>query len=445
MNFDELVTLLRENGIVGAGGAGFPTYAKLKKEGVDTIILNCAECEPLLRLHRQLMEKKAYEILSALDLISKVIGAKNIVIGVKAVYKKTISAIEANLASFQNINICPLKEVYPAGDEVVLIHETTGRIVPPGALPASVGVVVFNVETMYNVYRAISGDAVTHKYVTIAGEVKNPQTFLAPIGITYGELIDLAGGETTPDPAYLVGGPMMGTLGGRFDVVTKTTNAVIVLPSDHYVIMRKQTKPAIDLKRAMAACCQCRYCTDLCPRYMLGHPIEPHEFMRVASNRDSHNTAPYVNAMFCSGCGLCEMYSCGQGLSPRALIAEFKKEFRASGVPMPKITKQPKPQRDSELRRVPLARLRARMGLSKYNKSAPMVDAMLSASEVKILLSQHVGVPSVPVVKKGDKVTVGALIGKSVEGKLGVDIHASIDGVVADITDRFIIIRKGRS
>ena len=445
MKFDELAVLMRENGIVGAGGAGFPSYAKLKNEGIDTIILNCAECEPLLRLHRQLMEKKAYEIISTLDLIAKTIGASSVIIGVKSAYTRAISAIEANLASFNNIHICPLNAVYPAGDEVVLIHEATGKIVPPGALPASVGIIVYNVETVYNVYRALSGDAVTHKFVTVAGEVKKPQTFFAPIGMEFGELVDLAGGETVEGAAYLVGGPMMGSLGSRFDVVTKTTNAIIVLPHDHYVVLRKQVKPAIDMKRAMAACCQCRYCTDMCPRHLLGHPIEPHEFMRVVSNRDSHNLTPYLNAMFCSGCGLCEMYSCGQGLSPRALIGEFKKGFKAAGIPMPKYEGKVKSVRDSEYRRVPVLRLASRIGLSKYNKSAPIVDTEITPETVKILLSQHIGVPAAATVKKGDSVKCGDVIGKAVEGKLGVNIHSSVNGKVIDVNEKFVIIRTERA
>lgn len=441
MKIDELSMLLRNAGVVGCGGAGFPSYAKLK-DGIDTVILNCAECEPLLRLHRQLMEKRAYEILSALDLTRKTLGAKNVVIGLKSAYKNAIAAIEKNIASFNNINICKLREVYPAGDEVVLIYEATGRIVPPGSLPASVGVVVFNVETMYNLYRATQGKNVTHKYVTVAGEVKSPRTYLAPIGMTLGELIDMSGGETTENPAYLLGGPMMGSLGSREDVVTKTTNAVIVLPDDHYVVMRKNTKISIDLKRAMAACCQCRYCTDMCPRNLLGHPIEPHMLMRVASNRDTHNTEPYLNTFFCSGCGVCEMYACFQGLSPRTLIGAVKGGLRASGVKAPKIEKEPSPVHNRELRRVPLSRLRARLDLEKYNRSAPITDDAIEPSEVKILLSQHIGAPSVACVKCGDMVTAGDVVAKAEDGKLGVDIHSSISGKVTDVTDKFIIVRR---
>ena len=441
MNFEELSTLMRENGIVGAGGAGFPSYAKLKS-GVDTVILNCAECEPLLRLHRQLMEKRAYEILSALDVIAKTVGATNVVIGLKAAYKKAIEAIEANIAPFKNIHIKKLREVYPAGDEVVLIYEATGRIVKPGALPASVGVIVFNVETVYNTYKALNGEPVTHKYVTVAGEVKNAKTYFAPLGITLGELIDMAGGETVDNASYVLGGPMMGGLCRRDDVVTKTTNAVIVLPSDHYVIMRKKQNPSIDLKRAMAACCQCRYCTDMCPRHLLGHPIEPHELMRVASNHDSHNTAPYLNSFFCSGCGLCEMYSCFQGLSPRTLIGKFKSGLKAAGVAAPKIEGEPKPVENRELRRVPLARLRARLDLEKYNKSAPITDEELTPKEVKIMLSQHIGVPASPAVKKGDTVTGGQVIATAADGKLSVNIHSSIDGKVTAVTEKFITVRR---
>ena len=407
MDYSELSTLLRRAGIVGCGGAGFPSYAKLKT-GVDTVILNCAECEPLLRLHRQLMEKRALEIMSALDLVRKTLGAREVVIGLKSAYTKAIAAINANLPLFENIRICPLREVYPAGDEVVLIYEATGRIVKPGALPASVGVVVYNVETMYNLYRATQGDAVTHKYVTVAGEVKRP---------------------------------MMGSLGSRDDVVTKTTNAVIILPDDHYVVMRKNTKITIDLKRAMAACCQCRYCTDMCPRNLLGHPIEPHMLMRVASNRDSHNTEPYLNTFFCSGCGLCEMYSCFQGLSPRTLIGAVKSGLKAAGI-KPPAAKDPVPVHNRELRRVPLSRLRARLDLEKYNKSAPISDEVISPSEVKIKLSQHIGAPCIPCAKKGDKVKVGDVIAAPDGDKLGVFIHSSIDGTVSAVTDKFIIVRR---
>ncbi len=442
MNFEELVALIKQNGIVGAGGAGFPTYAKLDKRA-DTIILNCAECEPLLRLHRQILERYAYEILSTLDLIKKTIGAKEVIIGVKGSYKGACEAVSQYVTSFENMRLQKLREMYPAGDEIVLIYQTTGRRPQPGALPISVGVTVFNVETIFNVYRALNGDPVTHKFVTITGEVKSHVTLKVPLGMTVAQLVELAGGATVKDPVYLLGGPMMGRLGNAQTLVTKTTNAVIVLPPDHPIVMRKNTKTSIDMKRAMAACCQCSYCTDLCPRHLLGYPINPSEFMRVVSNHTPSDVKPMIDGMFCSSCGLCEAFSCGQGLSPRMLLDAFKGQLRAAGVQPPKDI----PLRDVNpsfpSRRVPVSRLTARLGVTQYKKTAPLDEGRdIQPGSVKILLSQHIGVPAVPAVKKGDTVKVGQLVAAAAEGKLSVNIHSSVNGTVKAVTDKFIWIEQ---
>ncbi|MBR3591726.1 MAG: SLBB domain-containing protein [Clostridia bacterium] len=439
MKLSELQGILKENGIVGAGGAGFPTYAKLS-EKADTVILNCAECEPLLKLHRQVLETHPQEIFEALQIISKTVNAKRVCVALKKSYTATANAIKPFVEFFENIEICLLDDVYPAGDEVILTYEVTGRIVPPGDIPLSVGVMVLNVETIYNLYRAMNGRPVTRKYVTIAGEVENPVTVRVPIGVTVGEIIKLAGNITTEDPAFIIGGPMMGSLGSKANIVTKTTNAVLVLPSSHSLIRRRQSKTFIDMKRAMAACCQCSYCTSLCSRNLLGHPINPSEFMRVASNSITNDAAPYINAMYCSGCGLCEQYSCVQNLSPRMLLAACKLELRKAGIkPQP----QPEPvvNPDRPLRQVPMSRLTSRIGLKKYNKSAPIIEAVPDFKKVTVLLSQHVGSPSVPIVKKGDQVHEKQLIANAGDG-LSVALHSPVNGVVTAVGKTAIIIEK---
>ena len=439
MKLSELQGILKENGIVGAGGAGFPTYAKLS-EKADTVILNCAECEPLLKLHRQVLETHPQEIFEALQIISKTVNAKRVCVALKKSYTATANAIKPFVEFFENIEICLLDDVYPAGDEVILTYEVTGRIVPPGDIPLSVGVMVLNVETVYNLYRAMNGRPVTRKYVTIAGEVENPVTVRVPIGVTVGEIIKLAGNITTEDPAFIIGGPMMGSLGSKANIVTKTTNAVLVLPSSHSLIRRRQSKTFIDMKRAMAACCQCSYCTSLCSRNLLGHPINPSEFMRVASNSITNDAAPYINAMYCSGCGLCEQYSCVQNLSPRMLLAACKLELRKAGIkPQP----QPEPvvNPDRPLRQVPMSRLTSRIGLKKYNKSAPIIEAVPDFKKVTVLLSQHVGNPSVPIVKKGDEVHEKQLIANAGDG-LSVALHSPVNGIVTAVGKTAIIIEK---
>ena len=154
MDMKELSSILQQNGIVGAGGAGFPTYAKLD-ERAETIILNCAECEPLLRLHRQLLEKYAKEIIDTFHMIGETVGAKEVIIGIKKAYTATIEAVKAVMGQYPEVRLGLLDEVYPAGDEVVLIYETTGKVVRPGGLPIESGVAVFNVETVYNVYLSL--------------------------------------------------------------------------------------------------------------------------------------------------------------------------------------------------------------------------------------------------------------------------------------------------
>lgn len=439
MKIEDLKSLLRENGIVGAGGAGFPTYAKLDKRA-DTLILNCAECEPLLRLHRQVLKMFTHEILSTLSLIAKTVEADNVYVGVKGSYKRTVEAINAELESFPNIKVCKLPEVYPAGDEVVLTYEATGRVVPAGEIPLSVGVTVLNVETVYNIYRAMQNLPVTHKYVTVTGEVASPVTVYAPIGTSVRDLIKFAGGVTAENTAIILGGPMMGNLGSEADVVTKTTNAVLVLPENLPLVQKKLSKTAIDMKRAMSACCQCSYCTSLCPRNLLGHPIDPSAFMYAASNGITNDASPYLNSAFCSGCGLCEMYSCGQGLSPRMLLTACKNSLRAKGVKPPKSPEMHFVDNARPNRMIPLSRLRSRLGLNPYNKSAPVSEKDIKVKKLKILLSQHIGAPATAIVSKGDKVEAGQIIAAAAENALSVNIHASLSGTVAEVNNKSITI-----
>ena len=387
MEMKELSNILQQNGIVGAGGAGFPTYAKLNGNA-ETIILNCAECEPLLRLHRQLLEKYAREIVSTYHMMGQAMGSKDIVIGIKKAYKGAIAALNECIGDYEGVRLGLLDEVYPAGDEVVLIYEVTGKVVAPGGLPIQSGVAVFNVETVYNVYRAINKNTpVVDKLVSVVAEVNKPVTVRVPLGCTIEEVVQMAGGVTTKNAVYFVGGPMMGNIGTGAQPVTKTTNAILVLPENHLIIQKKKRKASIDLKRAAASCCQCTMCTDLCPRNRLGHPIEPHKFMRAATCKDMQDTDTFINTMFCSSCGLCEMYSCMQGLAPRSLMADYKAGLRAAGIRPPQGV-VPKPVgEEREYRKVPMERLMARLDLTKYNKEAPLNDEVADVKKVRIMLA----------------------------------------------------------
>lgn len=441
MEIRELIETVKEAGVAGAGGAGFPAYGKFS-DRTKTILLNCAECEPLLRLHRQLLSVHTFEILSTLQRMAETLGAEEVIVGVKEAYTDTVEAVKAQLPSFPLISLGLLPEIYPAGDEVVLIHELTGKVVPPGSIPIEVGAAVFNVETVYNIYRALHQKApVTKKYITITGEVEHPCTRLVPLGMSVRDVVALAGKVTAKKPAYIMGGPMTGPLAGEYDVITKTSNAILVLEQDHPVVQKKKGNIQINLKRAMAACCQCEMCTDLCPRNLLGHPIEPHAFMRAATSGTTRDIKPFLGTMFCVSCGLCEMYSCMQGLSPRSLIQEYKTGLRAKGVPVPKGIEGEPVKRELSYRKVPVKRLQSRLGLDMYDDPAPLEEGEVRTGLVKLRLSQHIGAPAQAVVTVGDAVTAGQLIGQAKEGALSLPIHASIDGVVIDVNEQTVTIK----
>ena len=439
MLIDELKNIARNNGIVGAGGAGFPAYAKMTDKA-DTVILNCVECEPLLKLHRQLLATHTEEIIQMLDEVRESFGAKEAVIGIKSEYVTTIKAVEEVLGDFPKVRICALKPAYPMGDEVVLIYEATGRVIQPGGLPIDENVVVYNVETMYNLYRAVHLDIpVTNKLVSIVGEIDHPLTVRVPLGTTVKEAIALAGKVTVEDPAYVMGGPMMGRLGTENTVITKTTNAMIILPKDHHVVVRMDKNLEIEKKRASSSCCQCRTCTDMCSRHALGHPIEPHKVMRAVANHDTSDMSVFVNTAYCSGCGICEKYACPQGLSPKSIIQAFKGGLRAAGIKVEKVDPAPVLE-DRELRKLPVHRLAARLDLTKYDKPAPFEDTTPTTKLVKIPMSQHIGAPATPIVSVGDTVKKGQLIGEPKDG-LSVAIHCSIDGVVQKVSDKEVVVK----
>ena len=441
MLIDELKEIARQNGIVGAGGAGFPAYAKMT-DMADTVILNCAECEPLLQLHKQLLARHAEEIIRMLDEVRETLGAKEAVVGIKSEHKHTIHILEEVLRDYPKVRICALNAAYPMGDEVILIYEATGRVIKPGGLPIDERVVVYNTETMYNLYRAVHLKMpVTDKLISIVGEVEHPLTVSVPLGITVKDAVSLAGRITTANPAYLIGGPMMGRLGTENTIITKTTNAIIILPENHKVIMRMNKNLEIERKRAASSCCQCRTCTEMCPRHALGHPIEPHRIMRAVANHDTEDLSVYTNTAYCSSCGLCENYACPQGLSPRSVIAEFKNGLRAAGIRTEK--REPgKVAADREWKKAPVARLKARLGLSAYDVPAPLTDEEVSAKRVRILTSQHIGAPARPVVQVNDTVKKGQKLAEAAEG-LSVAIHSSIDGVVEQVSEKEIIIHAG--
>lgn len=440
---DITVQDIQEAGVVGAGGAGFPTHVKLAAKA-DTVLVNAAECEPLLHKDKELLRRYADDVLEGAAVAMRLVGAGRAVVGVKEKYVDVIELLRSKAP--RGIDVSPLRDAYPAGDEFMLVYEVLGRVIPPGGIPLAVGAVVVNVETAMNIARA-GREPVTEKYLTVAGAVAEPVTLRVPLGVTLAQCVAAAGGPTTPDANYIVGGVMMGYLETNHDaLVDKTTGGVIVLPDDHVSVRRRRYDWKQIAGIGRSACDQCSFCTELCPRWLLGHPIEPHRAMRSLGFNlvGEANTA---GTQFCCECNLCSMVSCPEGLDPKNVCSQNKRRLMAE---KRRWENPPLSDRRAEMhlnnRKTPTSRLMTKLALRQFRNVGPLSDAVVEARRVGIKLKQHVGAPCEPAVAVGDTVKKGQAVGRPpvVGGRpaLGAPVHASIDGVVAAIDGGIVWIEK---
>lgn len=431
---------LRQMGVVGAGGAGFPTSVKASSQA-EFVLANGAECEPLIHKDAELMTHFSEGIAAGMAAMLKATGAQRGIFGVKAKNRHAIDAMRGPLEK-ASIELLEMGDFYPAGDEYELVHLATGRLIPAGGLPLHVGCVVNNVETLYNVHRACQGKAVTHKFLSVVGAVGRACSFWAPIGTSFRELLERAGGATVGEFAIFVSGLMMGRLTHDLDeVVTKTTAGIILLPADHYLVTRGSRSEESQDRIGKSACDQCSYCTELCPRYLMGYDIQPHKVMRslVFSSTGADNWNQW--AELCCACGLCTLYACPEDLYPREACLGAKQDMRQAGIKYVQ-EKEVRLHPMKEYRRVPLSQLRNRLKVEEYEREAPYESEPLEPGTVSVKLSQHVGAAAEAVVKQGQGVSCGQVVGRVPEGQLGADVHASIDGRVAQVTPEFVIIER---
>lgn len=431
--------LLRQGGVVGGGGAGFPLWKKLAAPA-DTLLINGAECEPLLKSDQYLMRKYPDQLIEAASRLAAIVNAREAVICLKDHYRPQIAALNGALrdkALTPPVRLHLLPTVYPIGDEQALLHSATGRTVPPGGLPGKVGCTVVSVSTALNALRALNGKPVTRRFVTVAGEVKRPGVYSAPIGMPVSLLLEQAGGPTISRYRLVLGGPMMGPLAAEDaeNVVTKTLGGVLVLPAEHTLVRHAELTMEQARVRARSTCIQCRTCTDLCPRHLLGHPIYPHLTMRAFAAGDRLEPS----AMLCMECGVCELYACPMGLNPRRVQQMHKAALRAQGEKP--VFELKDPPALAEIHQAPSGRVLARIDAARYDMPAPEEAIEATSPIVCIPVKQHIGAPAEPCVQVGSTVQRGDVIARMADGALGADVHASVCGTVERVEDGMIVIR----
>lgn len=298
MSAEDLIAVIREAGITGMGGAGFPTHVKLSGAvgKADTIILNGAECEPYITADHRLMLERGEAVIGGARFIMKALGLKEATIGIEGNKLDAVEHLKSLLPNGDtSIHVETLKTRYPQGAEKQLIQRVTGREVPPGGLPADVGCTVFNVATAAAIYDAVTeGKPLTHRNVTITGgAIERPMNVNAPIGTPVEHLIKMAGGFKTQPQRLLMGGPMMGN--PQYDLTApmfKGTNCILALTDAEAAIQDTEQ-----------TCLRCGRCVNACPMHLM--PLYMHMY---AEKRAWHELEGY-NIMDCMECGSCN-YIC---------------------------------------------------------------------------------------------------------------------------------------
>ncbi len=441
---ERILQQIRAAGVVGAGGAGFPTYKKLDAQ-VEHVIANGAECEPLLQKDRESMLQEPDAFFRGLQITQELTSARQVTIAVKRKNEDVAAGMQhqADAAGFKTF---VYEDVYPAGDEYILVYEISGRQIPPGGIPLSVGCVVDNVETIINIAHAAEGKPVTEKYISIVGAVAEPLTTVVPVGTSIADCIGLAGGVTCEDPVALTGGVMMGGVTSNFaDPVAKTMGGIIVLPSDHYLVRRKTESKATYTRIGHGQCDQCSLCTELCPRYILGYPIEPHKVMRTLLMTGEQKQRGSLWAQYCCECNVCSLIACPEQLDPKSICVDAKAILRANQdgrteAELESLFRPAHPARKG--REIPISTLYTRLGLKPYDRKANFVRTEWQPDSVTIPLNSHIGQPAEPTVSVGMSVRRGDVIGSVDDNQLGCPVHASIDGRVTRIGLNGVTISK---
>lgn len=289
---------LRNCGMVGLGGAGFPTSVKLdavKKGGIDTIIINAAECEPYITSDARTMLDQADLIRDGILLMQRVLPTvKNYVIGIESNKPECIKQMKETFSDNATVSVCVLPSLYPQGAEKVLIHNTTRRIVPAGKLPADVGVIVMNVTTLASFAKYVkTGMPLVEKCVTVDGSaIQNPQNVIVPIGTSIRDLIEFTGGFSTEPGKIFYGGPMTGhPLTSQDEPILKTTNAIIA-----FSVADSHTGTA-------TPCIHCGRCVDVCP-----HNLYSTEFCKALEIDNKDDRVARLEECcigLCIECGSC--------------------------------------------------------------------------------------------------------------------------------------------
>ena len=314
---EEIRNIVKEAGIVGLGGAGFPTHVKLTpkdESAIDTIIVNGAECEPYLTSDYRMMLEEPLSIIKGLNVILQLFDNAKGVIGIENNKPDAIQKMTELVKDEPRITVCPLLTKYPQGGERSLIYAVTGRKINSSMLPADAGCIVDNVDTVISIYNAVCKTTpLIRRIITVTGDaIANPQNYSVRTGTSYKELFEASGGFKTEPAQIISGGPMRGQALFNLEIpVTKTSSALTAMTKDEVAI------------HAPSACIRCGRCVSVCPSHVVP------QMMMDAAERSDIERFTALNGMECCECGCCT-YVCPAKRPLTQAFKEMRKVVAAS-------------------------------------------------------------------------------------------------------------------
>lgn len=314
---EEIRNIVKEAGIVGLGGAGFPTHVKLTpkdESAIDTIIVNGAECEPYLTSDYRMMLEESESIIKGLNVILQLFDNAKGVIGIENNKPEAIKKMTELVKDEPRITVCPLLTKYPQGGERSLIYAVTGRKINSSMLPADAGCIVDNVDTVISIYNAVCKTTpLIRRIITVTGDaIANPQNYSVRTGTSYKELLEASGGFKTEPEKVISGGPMMGQALFNLEIpVTKTSSALTCMTKDEVAV------------HAPSACIRCGRCVSVCPSHVVP------QMMMDAAERSDIERFTALNGMECCECGCCT-YVCPAKRPLTQAFKEMRKTVAAS-------------------------------------------------------------------------------------------------------------------
>jgi len=413
------------------------------QKDIDTIIVDGSGYRPLMVTDHFLLERKAGSILRGLEYLIEAAGAGKAIIAVNETYSNAISGLQESPERENRIQVFPIGDFYPAGDEYVLVYETTGRIVGEGGTVFDAGCMVIDVEFVFNIGEAVTdGKPVTKKWLTCTGEVRMPSIVRAHVGTPIEDVIALCGGGFSDDFAVIVGDPLTGRVETDMKApVEKITNGITVLARNHALVARKKTSLASYIRQGKSVGRQDTVCTDLCPRFLLGYDIRLESIMNCVYYGLTDIDESVTRGVFlCGECGLCDIYSGTHGIASTVICAAFKKMLAEKGYSpvFPGRTLLTHEMREG--RKVPNRRIIDKLQI-KTSTDSPMVQVETEPALVEVPLNQN-GVVSQPAVSVGNRVYENECIARAPVSGFGADVHASISGKVTFLDSERIVITR---